>query len=246
MAWRVARTLVVLLVCAPAALAPHGARGEDGTGPVSRFLAFMTDPGELSRAHEPVDGNCSACHTAFKGQEAGKCVACHANESMLLARQPTAFHASIDRCGGCHIEHRGRNARPTAMSHLALAAALARGDDSPLGAALRGKPEAELERSLDCNRCHANQDPHRQQFGTGCADCHTTARWQIEGYRHPSPESRDCAQCHVAPPSHYMMHFEMVSEKTVGLEHVEVRSCYLCHETTAWNDIRGVGWYKHH
>ncbi|MBI3736827.1 hypothetical protein HY256_09975 [Candidatus Sumerlaeota bacterium] len=53
-------------------------------------------------------------------------------------------------------------------------------------------------------------------------------------------------QCHQAPPSHYMMHFEMVSMKVAGQEHAEVSQCYLCHQTTAWNDIRGVGWYKHH
>ena len=49
-----------------------------------------------------------------------------------------------------------------------------------------------------------------------------------------------------APPSHYMMHFEMVSEKVAGQEHARVEQCYLCHQTDAWNNIRGVGWYKHH
>jgi hypothetical protein len=28
--------------------------------------------------------------------------------------------------------------------------------------------------------------------------------------------------------------------------HAKVEQCYLCHQTTAWNDIKGVGWYKHH
>lgn len=22
--------------------------------------------------------------------------------------------------------------------------------------------------------------------------------------------------------------------------------CRACHQTTSWNDIKGVGWYKHH
>lgn len=246
MARRLARAVMVLFACALPALAPECARGDDEAGFLTRFLGFMTDPGKLSSAHESLTGNCSACHTSFSRQEAGKCVTCHANESMLLQRQPTAFHATIDRCSGCHVEHQGRSVRPTEMNHLALAIAFAKGADGPTAEAVLGKPEAELERSLDCNRCHANEDPHREQFGTGCADCHGTSEWQIAGYLHPSPESRDCAQCHVAPPSHYMMHFEMVSEKTVGLEHVEVRNCYLCHQTTSWNDIRGVGWYKHH
>jgi len=28
--------------------------------------------------------------------------------------------------------------------------------------------------------------------------------------------------------------------------HARVDQCLLCHQTTSWNDIRGVGWYKHH
>ena len=43
-----------------------------------------------------------------------------------------------------------------------------------------------------------------------------------------------------------MMHFRMVSAKVAGQPHAAVRQCFLCHQTTAWNDIKGVGWYKHH
>lgn len=38
----------------------------------------------------------------------------------------------------------------------------------------------------------------------------------------------------------------MVSMTVAGEPHAEVRQCYLCHQTTAWNDIRDVGLYKHH
>ena len=55
-----------------------------------------------------------------------------------------------------------------------------------------------------------------------------------------------CAQCHQAPPSHYMMHFRMVSMTVAGRMHAQVNQCYLCHQTTSWNDIKGVGLYKHH
>ena len=43
-----------------------------------------------------------------------------------------------------------------------------------------------------------------------------------------------------------MMHFQMISMKVAGQMHAKVDQCFLCHQTTAWNDIRGVGWYKHH
>jgi hypothetical protein len=56
----------------------------------------------------------------------------------------------------------------------------------------------------------------------------------------------DCAQCHQAPPSHYMEHFRMISVMVAGQPHARVEQCFLCHQTTAWNDIKNVGWYKHH
>jgi Zn finger protein HypA/HybF involved in hydrogenase expression len=117
------------------------------------------------------------------------------------------------------------------------------------GSTVTGAPHASissLEAALNCAKCHSNQDQHRGFFGTDCAQCHDTASWSIAGFRHPSPSSTDCAQCHQAPPSHYMMHFEMVSMKVARQEHAQVRQCYVCHQTTSWNDIKGVGFYKHH
>ena len=34
--------------------------------------------------------------------------------------------------------------------------------------------------------------------------------------------------------------------ETLQIEHADVSQCFLCHKTNAWNDISGVGWYKHH
>lgn len=48
------------------------------------------------------------------------------------------------------------------------------------------------------------------------------------------------------PPSHYMMHFRMVSMPAARVAQAEVSPCFLCHQTTAWNDIKGVGFIKHH
>jgi hypothetical protein len=43
-----------------------------------------------------------------------------------------------------------------------------------------------------------------------------------------------------------MMHFKMISMSIARMEKAEVNQCFLCHQTTAWNDIKGVGYYKHH
>ena len=48
------------------------------------------------------------------------------------------------------------------------------------------------------------------------------------------------------PPSNYMMHFKMVSTSVAKQPLAKVNECYRRHQTTARNDIRGVGWYKYH
>lgn len=213
-------------------------------------------PGHLSTAHALLENDCASCHSAVAGVTAEKCVGCHATNERLLKRQPTAFHAHVQECSGCHLEHQGSNERITRMDHAALAViglrAVERDGEHGAGqgyqkllSALRGL-SPETRGVLDCSGCHSNQDHHFKLFGSDCAECHGTETWKIAGFRHPGPASRDCSECHQAPPSHYMEHFAMISMKVARVEHADVRQCYLCHQTTAWNDIRGIGWYKHH
>jgi hypothetical protein len=215
----------------------------------------MVIPGDLSLGHQFLASNCEACHTPHQGIVADKCIVCHANNQSLLSKQPTSFHADVGDCRGCHIEHQGIAQRPTTMDHTVLAAIGVKTHPLQPGVSLPSLPVQHAriepeETALDCNACHANQDPHRTLFGTDCAACHATSiaqgGWSILEFRHPSPLSTDCNQCHQAPPSHYMMHFNMVSMKVAGIEHADVAQCFLCHQTNSWNDIKGVGWYKHH
>lgn len=222
----------------------------------------LAEPGDLSEAHAHLEDNCAACHTAVSGVPTAKCIVCHANNESLLQRQPTSFHASVSSCRECHPEHFGRDFRPTGMDHEALAEIGLRqlnGDDRSEQAASRREIVNSLEQRtaphphvsvteavLNCATCHTNDDRHSGLFGQDCVQCHTTDRWTIPEFRHPSSRSMDCAQCHQAPPSHYMMHFHMVSARVAGKPHADVEECFECHQTTSWNDIRGVGWYKHH
>jgi hypothetical protein len=231
----------------------------------------LASPGALSAAHASLEGTCIACHTSVTGVDAVKCIACHANNTSLLQRQPTAFHADITNCRECHVEHQGVNQRPTNMVQTALARIglqqladaekASREPGSGIHVQLlhwieeQGKAEhgsagvpslTPEEAVLRCATCHANEDRHFRLFGEDCALCHGTAWWTIAEFRHPSARSLDCAQCHQAPPSHYMEHFRMVSQRVAGKPHAQVNQCYLCHQTTAWNDIKEVGWYKHH
>jgi hypothetical protein len=236
--------------------------------------ATVASPGPLSSAHAFLGQQCEACHTPNRGIEAASCISCHSTAASVLAMQSTVFHADVQECRGCHFEHRGLTARPTAMDHTVLSRigwaretgnvdAAAISETSHFLATVAGKHEADDTQRLDCFSCHSNRNAHRDGtavsccgpgspnsvgslFGRECADCHSTSTWKIAGYKHPSPRSQDCAQCHQPPPSHSMMHFSMVSMQVAGQMHARVEQCYLCHQPDAWNDIKGVGWYKHH
>ena len=245
----------------------------DHSRPASSALKHFVSPGPLSAAHASLANKCESCHETNVGVTVAKCTVCHANSERLLGREPTAFHANIGACASCHVEHLGLNARPVLMDHVALATigahtlvrASQTGDASAatvksLETWLRVKDlnhfdEHSADATLNCIGCHSTKDRHLGLFGKECAQCHSTTTWSIAGYQHPSPSSTTCAQCHQAPSSHYMMHFDMISKSIAGQDDakvagccgkVEVRQCYRCHQTTVWNDIRGVGYYKHH
>jgi hypothetical protein len=98
--------------------------------------------------------------------------------------------------------------------------------------------------ALNCAGCHDRRDPHFKRFGSDCAQCHALESWVVPGYQHPSSRSKECVQCHQPPPSHFMEHFSMISQKFARKEHARVDQCFECHNTTGWNDIVDVGFYR--
>ena len=219
-------------------------------------------PGPLSAAHAFLEAQCESCHTPNVGIKAASCITCHAPDALPLAKQATAFHATIQECRGCHIEHQGRDVRPIKIDHtvliaVALQAAPPRIESgqpsvSGLSALLRslggtsGKQVASEREMLDCMSCHSFRDKHQAMFGQQCADCHAMETWKIAGFLHPSPKSQDCSQCHQAPRTHFMMHFTMMDQRITGQRSARVEQCYLCHQTDSFNNIKGVGLFKMH
>ncbi len=213
-------------------------------------------PGPLSAAHAFLSAQCESCHAPDRGIEAASCLTCHAFAPELLAKQNTAFHATIGECASCHVEHKGGD-RPIRMDHSALVTAGAARTPDPTGRGALGALErllaeagtalgapgaalpAEQAGRLDCATCHAAQDPHRDRFGAACQSCHITANWSVVGWRHPSPRSTDCAQCHQAPPSHSGEHFLGTAAPRVAIRRpARIEQCYLCHQT---NSFRAFG-----
>ena len=238
---------------------------------VARSAPLMTaaeqfvSPGPLSPKHAYLaNGRCTSCHETGVGVTVTNCTTCHASDARLLGRQPTAFHASIQECAACHIEHQRTNMRPLVMDHVELAKVgartLARASrkDPDSAATLKSletwfnirSPEQldakSAREALNCAGCHDRRDPHFKLFGADCAQCHGLTSWTVPGYQHPSPQSKECSQCHKPPPSHLMEHFAMISQKVAGKERASVNECFECHNTTGWNDIVDLGFYKHH
>ena len=237
--------------------------------PIKQLAAWqrLASPGDLSAAHSRLEGDCGACHTAVMGASRTKCIACHATEERLLIWPELTFHASVRDCRACHPEHLGASAPSTRMDHIALATMglglLTSGEsevgrsvaqhlsswiaESPVvGDGLRASRLAPAEAVLRCATCHAESDAHRGMFGSDCGACHETSGWVIPEYRHPSNASTDCAQCHRVPPCHQTPHFGRVCRPVAGKPNAEVRDCHSCHQVTAWNNIKGVGWYQSH
>ena len=224
----------------------------------------LASPGPLSSGHAYLANRCEACHQPTSGVSVANCTACHASAARLLGRQPTLFHESIEECAACHLEHQGVSPRPLVMDHLelakvgarTLARAARRDPDSAATLAslevwLRLRSPEKLDAgdargSLNCAGCHDRRDPHFKRFGSDCAQCHILETWSVPGYLHPSPKSQACVQCHLPPPSHFMGHFAMISQKFSHKERARVDQCFECHNTTGWNDIVDVGFYKHH
>ena len=73
--------------------------------------ADLVSPGELSRAHEKLEGlqNCTKCHPAGKQFSTEKCLECHKELRPGLAAGK-GFHGRLTdkRCEACHHEHHGR------------------------------------------------------------------------------------------------------------------------------------------
>ena len=188
--------------------------------PMLDRIAWVVAPGQLVTAHAELSGACSRCHAPFRQPPDAKCLDCHAKDTHLLERLSTRFHADARNCIACHTEHRGRAARITRMDHAILA------------------------EGVQCTACHV--DRHRQVFGARCTDCHGTEAWNVADYRHPAPSSQTCAECHLPPKSHLMMHFVMIDRPVSRQYDATVEQCWRCHTIEDWNDIKGVGRYVHH
>jgi hypothetical protein len=158
-------------------------------------------PGELSRAHQDLDGplSCGKCHSFGQGTVQFKCLECH-EEIKKKLEEKRGYHARVVRggvgsqdCARCHAEHNGRNHR-----FVRWPVAKERFDHAQAGWVLQGK-----HARLTCEQCHTPKNIPAEMrnamkrknlsasfagLETNCTACHTdTHRGQL---------GDDCARCH--------------------------------------------------
>jgi hypothetical protein len=174
---------------------------------------LMVSPGALTEGHADLSTDCFACHAAFRGSRAERCVACHELPDIGLrttqgARRPvrgikSSFHQDLleQDCMACHSDHQGprrtqRSRKP--FSHELLRATV-------------------RER---CDGCHvAPADNLHRQIQGNCQQCHGQGAWKPARFEHDKffVLDRDhrsaCVTCHQA--NDYRRY-----------------TCYGCHEHT--------------
>ena len=252
---RITALLVVGSLMAVAAIS--GALMPRPTG--AQFLS----PGKLASGHSEIDGdaNCSECHSTGKRIDTNACLGCHDDLGSQIRKQ-AGLHGREYRgedCGGCHVEHLGRNARLVRWP----GGARERFDHRQSGWPLKGahsSPRCEdchdvrnrrgnatfLGLKTDCVSCH--EDPHQGTFGgEECTSCHNETDWsQVDNVRKNHPglslaaghAKTKCEACHdegnVAAPS--------VGSECVAC-HAQVHQakfgdrCENCHASIRWTGL---------
>ncbi len=172
--------------------------------------ADLVSPGELSRAHEKLEGlqNCTKCHQAGQQFSAEKCLECH-KELRASISAGKGFHgrSSEKKCETCHHEHQGRGfalvdwgdrgqssfdhaktGYPLTGKHAKVKCAdchdARRVTDPAVKEVLSKGRKSLLGAPATCAGCHF--DEHRKQLGDDCQKCHEPANWKpaTKGFNH--------------------------------------------------------------
>jgi len=163
--------------------------------------ADLFSPGELSRAHQGLEGikNCTQCHVAGKQLSASSCLSCHVELKDRVA-QGLGFHGKLEeeqknKCESCHQEHQGRDFKLVDWGSKGKA----NFDHARTGFALFGK-----HAQAQCSSCHdarlieaapvkrlLAERAGRETFlglGVRCLSCHFD--------EHRGQEAQECKSCH--------------------------------------------------
>ena len=209
------------------------------------IIVFFTggrafNPGELSavnnsgqpvngfHTHAEFGGDCTQCHTPFKGIEAERCESCHAN--VRQERQTgVGLHGrlqSVEQCTTCHLDHRGGE-------YNLLTVATANFDHSVTRFSLARHDRDYDGHSLACPACHTSESDYAISQ-SACANCHEDADPPFMAL-HTETYGGDCLACHDGLDT--MAQFSME-------EHAQVFALTGVHQETPCESCHSAGQFE--
>jgi hypothetical protein len=197
------------------------------------FPHAMLSPGDVSRGHHEIEGDCFACHAPFQGPDE-RCVTCH-EVSKIKTPGRTAFHFALleKECSACHTDHEGRSA-PRSIREFR---------HDLLRADVRDR----------CGGCHSPPaDPVHVGVGNECGACHRVQGWKpstfdhARSFRFDRDHPADCKSCHPSGFESftcYGCHEHAPAE--VGEKHrkegiPDFEDCARCHRSGDQGEVEGA------
>lgn len=221
-------------------------------------LETILMPGELIQGHAKFETDCKTCHEAFsKHTQSQRCIDCHDHKNIADdIRQRTGYHGRVIapgdiNCKRCHGDHLGRDADIVHLDTQTF-------DHAQTDFALKGMHASTRCQSchlggkkyhdagLKCIECHKRKNPHREELGTKCENCHNEESWlkrsafdhektkfPLKGKHrdatcnscHPNERykniARDCIACHRMNDIHRGRYGE---------------KCHDCHTEKKWSE----------
>ena len=183
------------------------------------------------------------------------CGDCHKDRAMVKLDMTCAACHEEDRpdphfdgeCGSCHLADGWIPATLGVEQHAGTGFAL---HGSHLNVTCAACHEGATTASPFCADCHADDEPHRNQLGSACADCHTTTDWFFVRFNHATTgwplrgvhQIAACADCHAAgyvgtPTECRRCHESDHPNDSLHSDPL-AGDCELCHRPYAWEPAR--------
>ncbi len=206
-----------------------------------RSLAQWMSPGELTRAHEKLDGltDCFKCHSITSGILDTSCKQCHKSLNERI-RKRKDFHARIKAgCIQCHTDHKGKDYNITRL------------DENDFNHSMTGYTLQNSHRQT-CRKCHkksntysglstkcinCHDDIHKKALPGDCAECHNYKEWKDINVDHKKAEypltgkhlDVKCEQCHPEEKRPYKKDGKDIEKTLLKVKPIKHDQCFDCH-----------------